>query len=156
MDLSPEACAAWLRAGRHGRAEAASVAELVSLGARALELAPEEEARWEWIRDAGPSLSDALSLAAAIAPRRTRGLRPLRALARRRRRAPAVSGRDVLAWSGVSPGPRVGEILAALEVEGLRGRVRTREAAEKWVRRNAAAEKNKGDNDSRRKSPRQY
>ncbi|HXM80139.1 MAG TPA: hypothetical protein VOA00_12970, partial [Thermoanaerobaculia bacterium] len=48
-------------------------------------------------------------------------------------RPPRVSGGDLLAWLGVSPGPAVGALLADLEVEGLRGRVRSRREARRWL-----------------------
>ncbi|MCA2963357.1 MAG: CCA tRNA nucleotidyltransferase [Acidobacteriaceae bacterium] len=52
------------------------------------------------------------------------------------RPAPLVTGRDVMAL-GVAPGPRIGELLRALEEEQLEGNVSTREEALGWLSRQA-------------------
>jgi poly(A) polymerase len=52
------------------------------------------------------------------------------------RPAPLVTGRDVMAL-GVAPGPRIGELLRALEEEQLEGNVSTREEALAWLSRQA-------------------
>ncbi|MCA2967077.1 MAG: CCA tRNA nucleotidyltransferase [Acidobacteriaceae bacterium] len=52
------------------------------------------------------------------------------------RPAPLVTGRDVMAL-GVAPGPRIGELLRALEEEQLEGNLSTREEALAWLSRQA-------------------
>ena len=47
-----------------------------------------------------------------------------------------LSGRDLIAM-GFEPGPRIGEMLRALETVQLEGEVRTREEAIQWVKRRA-------------------
>ena len=79
-----------------------------------------------------PSLGDALRFAALSGvPSVTR--RALASRARRARRPPRVDGTDVLRWLAIPPGPRVGELLRAVETEGLRGAVRTRAQARRWL-----------------------
>ncbi|HSS45362.1 MAG TPA: hypothetical protein VLO07_08480, partial [Thermoanaerobaculia bacterium] len=46
---------------------------------------------------------------------------------------PRVTGSDVLVWLSIPEGPVVGELLRELEVEILRGRVRNRREARKWL-----------------------
>ena len=52
------------------------------------------------------------------------------------RPAPLATGRDVMAL-GVAPGPRIGELLRALEEEQLEGNLTTREEALAWLSRQA-------------------
>lgn len=52
------------------------------------------------------------------------------------RPAPLVTGRDVMAL-GVAPGPRIGQMLRALEEEQLEGNLSTREEALAWLSRQA-------------------
>lgn len=52
------------------------------------------------------------------------------------RPAPLATGRDVMAL-GVAPGPRIGELLRALEEEQLEGNLTTREEALGWLSRQA-------------------
>jgi poly(A) polymerase len=46
---------------------------------------------------------------------------------------PLVRGDDLLAL-GLKPGPRLGEILEAVETQQLEGKLRTREEALDWVK----------------------
>jgi poly(A) polymerase len=54
------------------------------------------------------------------------------------RPTPLATGRDVMAL-GVAPGPRIGEVLRALEEEQLEGRLTTREEALAWLSRQVSA-----------------
>jgi tRNA nucleotidyltransferase (CCA-adding enzyme) len=137
LRLSGEEASAWLRRRRHGRADAAAVAKLLDLEEAAV-WAGRGRASWAWIRDAGPALSDALALIHATRPSLRPTARRLRRLASRRRRGPAVSGTDLMRWLGESPGPPVGRLLREIEIEALRGTVRTRRQARQWVLDNAA------------------
>ena len=135
--LSPPETAAWLSRRRFGRSEAgraARVLELVRRGARGL---TGREA-WSWIRDAGDEAPAALLLLAAGGPARRRKARRLARLLRRARRGPRVTGKDVLRWLGISPGPRIGELLREVEIESLRGGIRTKLDARRWLWSNRA------------------
>lgn len=57
----------------------------------------------------------------------------VRSLAAERVKAPLASGEDVMAWSGIAPGPEVGRLLAALREEQLAGRLVTPEEAREWL-----------------------
>ena len=50
------------------------------------------------------------------------------------RRSVRVGGEDVMAWTGLPAGPRVGELLAGLALEAAAGRVRGRRDAQAWLR----------------------
>jgi hypothetical protein len=50
-----------------------------------------------------------------------------------------VSGTDLMRWLGESPGPPVGRLLREIEIEALRGAVRTRRQARQWLLDNAAS-----------------
>jgi putative nucleotidyltransferase with HDIG domain len=54
------------------------------------------------------------------------------------RPAPLATGRDVMAL-GLAPGPRIGELIRALEEEQLEGNLTTREEALAWLSRQVSA-----------------
>ncbi len=64
-------------------------------------------------------------------------VRRLAARLRRKRPLPDVRGGHILEWLGLSPGPQVGQLLEAVRVEGLAGRVRTRAEARRWLQTRA-------------------
>ena len=133
LRLAPGAAAAWLAARRYGRSEAGDVAALITLasGARA---AGSPRSQWSWVRDAGPLAAEALVLLRVLDPASRAHAGALsRRVARARRRGPDVSGADVLEWLRISPGPRVGRLLADLQIEVLSGTVRTRREARAWL-----------------------
>jgi tRNA nucleotidyltransferase (CCA-adding enzyme) len=131
--LGAEDSGAWLAARRYGRAESGEVAALLDLASRARRTRDARE-DWAWVRDAGDRTPEALALFAALSRRRLERARILRLKRRRRpRRRPRVTGADVLAWLRVSPGPDVGRLLAELEIEILRGAVRSRRQARTWL-----------------------
>lgn len=138
LALEPGGASAWLASRRFSRAAAREVWLLLRL-ARAAESAHGADARWAWVREAGPSAREALALAALLTSERDRGARArLASLARTvraARRPPRVGGDDVLAWLRLAPGPEVGELLRELEIEGLRGRIRSRGEARRWLER---------------------
>jgi tRNA nucleotidyltransferase/poly(A) polymerase len=125
--------AAWLAARRYGRSEAGDAGRLLQL-VESTAAADTPGKQWAGVRDAGPLAAEALLLHRLLLPGRNARAR---ALARRvrsaRRRGPAVSGSDVLAWLNIPPGPAVGRLLAQLEVEKLSGAVRTRREARAWL-----------------------
>ncbi|HEY6929023.1 MAG TPA: hypothetical protein VJA66_05040 [Thermoanaerobaculia bacterium] len=130
LRLSPANAARWLSARRFSREEAGEVALLLELADRARRVAtPREE--WGWVRDSGPRRALALAfLALSESPRS-----PYRRLARLR---PAgknlrVTGSDILSWLGIAPGPRVGALLREVEIEAMKGAVRSRPAARRWL-----------------------
>lgn len=133
--LSSRGAARWLSGLRFGRAEASRVATLLALALRASRLdgSGEREA-WRWVRDARESSFDALRLVKAQDPRKAPLARRLRRRIRGARRGPRVSGGDLLRWLEIPPGPRVGALLRELEVETLRGTVRTRRQARRFVK----------------------
>ena len=133
IGLRPGEAASWLAARRFGRAESGDAALLLRLvdDARA---ARDERSLWRWVRDAGPLAGDALALMRVLSPRlpgRARALARRVRLARGRRLS--ISGADVMAWSGVGAGPEVGRLLSELEIEVLRGALRSRREARNWL-----------------------
>lgn len=130
--LSPGAAGGWLRALRQSRDLAGEIARLREL-AEAARRARGDDAAWTWVRDAGARWRNALLLLRILHSGSGPVARRLSRRARRARRRPRIRGADVLAWTGVPPGPRVGDLLARMEVEVLRGRVRTRAAARQWL-----------------------
>jgi tRNA nucleotidyltransferase (CCA-adding enzyme) len=134
IGLAPDQATAWLAKRRYGRSEAGVVGRLLALAENARK-ADTPRRQWVWVRDAGPLAAEALLLLRLLSP--GRGARA-EALSRRvrsaRRGGPAVSGKDVLAWRNIAPGPAVGRLLGELEVEILSGRVRTRRQARAWLR----------------------
>jgi hypothetical protein len=128
--LSPAEAADWLRSRRFSRSEAGEVAALLELAARASRIRSGRD-EWEWIGDAGSRRTDAAVLASVLYPGRHRlANRLARPLPRRRVR---VRGADLLAWLAISPGPIVGRLLREVEVEILRGAIRSRRDARRWL-----------------------
>jgi tRNA nucleotidyltransferase (CCA-adding enzyme) len=131
LGLGPAGAASWLAARRWSRAESGQVASLLGLVAAAGD-ANTPLRQWEWVRDAGTLAADALALLRVLLPGRRARLLSRRASSARRR-GPRVSGRDVLAWLRIPPGPAVGRLLADLETASLSGEVRTRRQARAWL-----------------------
>ena len=132
LRLSPADAAVWLSARRFSREQAGRVARLLELAQRARDIRSSADA-WRWVRDSRGGARDALCLVRLLHPKEDRRVRELHRRAARRRCGPRVTGSDVLAWLPISEGPAVGELLRELEVEILRGRVRTRQQARKWL-----------------------
>jgi hypothetical protein len=130
--MTPAEAAAWLRRLRWSTEDASDAAGLLELSASARETLTDDEA-WLWILRAGEQARDALRLAGTLYPRSRGALRRLAARLRRKRPLPDVRGGDILEWLGVPPGPRVGQLLEAVRVESLAGRVRTRAEARRWL-----------------------
>ncbi len=134
LRMTPEEAVAWLASRRFSRSAAARIGLLLRL-AREAGRVRTADARWGWVRDSGPHGAEALLLARLLFP----GPRPeLAALARSlraARRPPAVTGGDILEWLRIAPGPRVGELLRQVEIEGVRGRVRSKVQARRWLLR---------------------
>ncbi|MDQ6891428.1 MAG: hypothetical protein M3167_01975 [Acidobacteriota bacterium] len=132
LRMDPGATEAWLASRRFSRAEAREVADLLDLICRAGSASGDLE-MWRWVRDAAGRASLALRLAGLLDDP---GPAVRAGLARRLRvakRPPRVTGRDIQAWLGIPPGPPIGEALASIEVEGIRGAVRSRAGARKWI-----------------------
>jgi len=141
--LSPSEAAAWLGSRRFSRTEAGDVAEISKLAMRVRRLRTPRD-RWEWIHDAAERRSEAAILAALLFPSRRRfALLLARPLPAPRLR---VGGRDVLAWLGVAPGPLVGRLLREVEIEILRGAIRTRRDARRWLLGRFGGLRNEGAN----------
>ena len=136
LGLEPGDTGAWLRRLRYGRDAIGEVVRLRELAAAA-SLADDDDGRWVWVREAGAAWEDALRLLVSRQPARRASARALASRARRARRRPRIRGRDVLLWTGIRPGPRVGTLLAEVEVEVLRGRLTTRSGARRWLKRHA-------------------
>ncbi|HKF42267.1 MAG TPA: hypothetical protein VKG01_04130 [Thermoanaerobaculia bacterium] len=133
IGLGADRAASWLAARRFGRTEAGDAASLLRLVEDAGR-ARGDRGLWRWVRDAGDLAEGALALLAVLRPRQGARKRELARRARRpRRRGPRVTGEDVMAWSGIPPGPAVGKLLSELEVEVLRGAVRSRREARNWL-----------------------
>lgn len=132
--LDGAAAASWLASRRFSREAARCVGTLVLLASRAASPGS-PRARWEWVRDAGENARDAILLARLLHPdpRSRAAIDAHGHAARSRRRPPRVGGEDVLAWLGIPPGPDVGEWLREIEVEGLRGAIRSRAQARRWL-----------------------
>jgi tRNA nucleotidyltransferase/poly(A) polymerase len=126
------AARSWLAGRRWGRRESEEAASLVSLAARAAR-APRGDAAWRWVLDAGPLAADAARLAAVLRPRSATAARRLARLSAAPRRAVRATGRDVMEWTGLPPGPPVGALLDGLAVAAAAGRVRTRREARNWL-----------------------
>jgi tRNA nucleotidyltransferase/poly(A) polymerase len=132
LGLAPGETAGWLRRLRYGRDLIGEAVLLRELAAQAA-LAATEDERWRWVRDAGAAWDEALTLLLSREPARRSSAAALASRARRARRRPRIRGRDVLAWTGMMPGPRVGRLLSDVEVEILRGRLTTRAQARRWL-----------------------
>jgi tRNA nucleotidyltransferase/poly(A) polymerase len=134
LGFEPRAARKWLAGRRWPGREAEEVAGLVSLAARAAE-APTGDDAWRWILDAGALVEDAAALAAVLGRgrRSAAAAERLLRLARGPRLSLRVSGRDVMEWTGLPPGPRIGELLDRLALASAAGRVRTRRDAKRWL-----------------------
>jgi tRNA nucleotidyltransferase/poly(A) polymerase len=140
LGLSPADAAAWLRRLRWSTEEAGDVARLLELAAQAASGLSGDEA-WLWVLRAAERGPDALRLLEIQSARLRRAAERLRARRRRGKKGPDVRGRDVLEWTGVAPGPEVGRLLEAVRVEGLAGRIRTRNEARRWLQTRAPTDR---------------
>jgi tRNA nucleotidyltransferase (CCA-adding enzyme) len=136
ISLSPSAASSWVAARRFSRAAARDVGSLLELASRA-RLEVDAGTRWRWVRDAGTRAPEALFLARLLFPGGSRAVAAHARAYRIRRKPPRVSGRDLLHWLPMTPGPAVGELLREVEIEGLRGTVDTRRDARRWLLRRA-------------------
>jgi tRNA nucleotidyltransferase (CCA-adding enzyme) len=128
--LSPSEAGAWLRSRRFSRSEAGEVAALLELASRAFRIRSSRD-EWEWIGDAGIRRTDAATLVSVLRPGWRRLANRLgRPLPSRRVR---VRGSDLLAWLAIPPGPMVGRLLREVEVEILRGAIRSKRDARRWL-----------------------
>jgi tRNA nucleotidyltransferase/poly(A) polymerase len=132
LGLSPSESSRWLRSRRFSRQESGETALLLDLAHRAGR-ANSDRRRWEWVRDAAGNAEDALRLFALRAPGRHGQARALESRVKRARSGPPVRGSDLLKWLEIEPGPRVGALLRELELESLRGAIRTRREARAWL-----------------------
>jgi tRNA nucleotidyltransferase/poly(A) polymerase len=128
--FSPVEAANWLRHRRFGRNEAGEVAALLELAVGASRIRSSRE-EWEWIRDAGSRRAEAAALFSVLHPRRHPSAHRLaRRLPRRRVR---VRGADLLAWLAIPAGPIVGRLLREVEIEILKGAIRSKRDARRWL-----------------------
>jgi tRNA nucleotidyltransferase/poly(A) polymerase len=132
LRLSAREASDWLGRRRHGRRDAGETGRLLEL-VRAASLARTLDERWAFLHDAGTELGQVLDLACAIRPAFHARARSLRLLASRRCRGPKVTGGDLMLWLSEPSGPRIGRLLREIEIEGLRGRVRSRKEARAWA-----------------------
>ncbi len=134
LRLTPGDAGEWLASRRFPRATAVETATLLRLAGDAAQPASATE-RWTWVRDAGERAADAILLAKLLfpGPASRRAISARQRAARSRRKPPGVTGQDVLGWLRMTPGPEVGTILRELEVAGLRGAVRSRREARRWL-----------------------
>ncbi|HEY6221049.1 MAG TPA: hypothetical protein VIX13_00805, partial [Candidatus Eisenbacteria bacterium] len=133
LGLSPSEASRWLASRRYSRKESADVGTLLGL-LRQARGARSDYQKWSWVREAGPRAGEALALLALLNPRERTRARALRNRAERASRSLRVRGSDLLDWLGIPPGPRVGALLRELELESLRGGIRTRREARSWLR----------------------
>ena len=139
LGLSAQAAAAHLAARRFGRGETSDVARLLALvtSARRTRDAREE---WAWLHDAGPLAAEAVLLLDLLHPgQRPRASRLGRRVGGPRRAGPRVTGADVVEWLRIPPGPAVGRLLREVRIEILRGAVRSRAQARRWLVSSLAA-----------------
>ena len=132
LGFSSASAAGWLLSRRFSREEAARTARLLELVERARSAGP-GLALWDWIRDAGELAPAALALWRARRPDERGRIGGLARRWKSARRTPAIRGADVVAWAGIPAGPHVGELLREVEREILRGAIRTRGEARRWV-----------------------
>ena len=132
MGMRAREAETWLASHRFSRAEAREVAILLGL-VDAAGAAGTDLEKWRWVRNAGNRSAEALRLAALLGEPGKPARSALSRRVRASRRAPNVTGRDIQSWLGIPPGPAVGDALAAVEVEGLRGAIRSRAAARLWL-----------------------
>jgi tRNA nucleotidyltransferase/poly(A) polymerase len=133
LGLSPSETSRWLASRRFSRKESADVGTLLGLVREALG-ARSDRQKWNWVREAGPRAGEGLALFALLNPGERTRARELRSRAERASRVPRVRGSDLLDWLGIPPGPRVGALLRELELESLRGAIRTRREARSWLK----------------------
>ncbi len=132
LGLTPAAAARWLTGRRFSRREAGDVAALLDLSKKARRIRTPRQA-WAWIRDSGERREDALLLLRLLPSRGTNPARRLAAL--RPARRVRITGRDVMEWLQIPPGPQVGALLREAEIEVCRGAVRSRREARQWLAR---------------------
>jgi len=90
-------------------------------------------AAWSWVLEAGDLAQDALTLLAGLGARGRQCARTLRPFTRAPRPTVRVTGGDVVAWLGIEPGPRVGELLARLRLAAAMGEIANRPQARSWL-----------------------
>jgi len=133
LGLSPAQADGWLRRRRWGSEEAREVSRLLAFAAAAREVRTDDQA-WRWVLRAGGCATDALRLLETVDPRSRAAVAKLSARVARRKPIPDVRGGDVVEWLNIAPGREVGELLEAVRVESLAGRIRTRNEAREWLR----------------------
>ncbi len=132
LGMSPEEARRWLQGRRWARAEAQDAAALCGAALASHGVRTRRDA-WAWALTAGRLAPDAIALLARLAPADRRRARRLTALTRRPPPRVPVDGDDVVAWTGVRPGPEVGRLLAAVRVAAAMGEVRNRREARHWL-----------------------
>lgn len=132
LPLTPAETPRWLRGLRLPRREAEAVARLASLARSADGVRARRDAL-AWLLEAGDLAPDALRLAALAGGAAARRSARLRRLARAPLRRVAVTGGDILRWTSLSPGPRIGLLLERLRLEAALGTVRNRREARHWL-----------------------
>ncbi len=135
LGLAPEGTRRWLSGLRLARRDAEEAARLQSLAVSARRVPRRDRtAAVAWLLEAGEAARDALLLARLSGGRETvRRITRLERLSRTPPKRLAVSGRDVIRWASVEPGPRVGELLAQLRLQIALGAVRNRREARDWL-----------------------
>ena len=146
LRMSPGEAARWLSGRRFSRDEAGEISALLQLADRARRAStPRED--WGWVRDSGTRRAIALTFLSLCEPRRSSRFRRLARL-RPVEGKVRVTGGDILEWLSIGPGPRVGALLREVEIEAMRGAVRSRSAARRWLIENSgqgAGEAESGD-----------
>lgn len=132
LGFTPPAAAAWLVDRRFSRSTAREIAAIAGLASEAA-LPADDSVRWGWVGAAGARAENALLAARLLHGSARRTIARYASAVRRQATPPRVRGEDVLAWLGIAPGPAVGKWLGRLEIEGLRGAVRTRAEARRWL-----------------------
>jgi tRNA nucleotidyltransferase/poly(A) polymerase len=135
LALTPGETRRWLSGLRLARREAEEVARLQSLAHAAARVRSRDRRNAiAWLLEAGEAAPDALRLAGLSGGREAvRRITRLERLARTPLRRLALSGGDVIRWTSVPPGPRVGELLAQLRLQVALGTVRNRREARDWL-----------------------
>ena len=155
LRMSPGEASRWLSGRRFSRDEAGEISALLELADRARRAAtPRED--WGWVRDSGARRPLALTFLSLSEPRRSSRYRRLARL-RPVRGNLGVTGGDILEWLSIEPGPRVGALLREIEIEAMRGAVRSRAAARRWLIENSGqgeSEAESGDRGGIRRKPR--
>jgi tRNA nucleotidyltransferase/poly(A) polymerase len=130
--LPPSAARTWLAARRWTREEARQAAAVAGLATSATS-ARTRWSRWSWLVEAGVLANDALAVVERRGPAGRRSAARLRQLLRRPVRTVRVGGEDVAAWTGITPGPRLGELLREVRVAAAMGLVQNRREARNWL-----------------------